>query len=95
MIGSFDDERDFKYIPPGTQTPFSVARTSRSMPMRVASSVVTTSQSNEERTLTGTPSGSAAVCEVSSGSAEAFGSEEDSSLQGDTTPSTSVHSASS
>ena len=51
-----DDERDPEYVPPGTSTPSRAARAPRATPKKVASGVVTASQSNEERTLTGTPS---------------------------------------
>ena len=56
IIGS-DDERDPEYVPPGTATPSRAARAPRSTPKKVASGLVTASQSDEERTLTGTPSG--------------------------------------
>ena len=59
MVIASDDERDLEYVPPGTSTPFRVARAPRAIPKKVASCVVTVSQSNEERTLIGTPSGSA------------------------------------
>ena len=55
IIGS-DDERDPQYVPPDTSTPSRAARAPRATPKKVASGVVTTSQSDEERTLTGTPS---------------------------------------
>ena len=55
FIGS-DDERDPEYVPPGTSTPSRAARAPRARPKKVASGVVTASQSDEERTLTGTPS---------------------------------------
>ena len=67
IIGS-DDERDPEYVPPGTSTPSRVARAPRATPKTVASGVVTASQSDEERTLTGTPSGSATNEEGASGS---------------------------
>ena len=56
VIGS-DDERDPKYVAPGTSTQSRVAHAARATPKKVASAVVTASQSDEERTLTGTPSG--------------------------------------
>ena len=55
MVIISDYERDPEYVPPGTSTP----RATRATPKKVASSVVTVSLSDEERTLTGTPSGSA------------------------------------
>ena len=58
VIGS-DDERDPEYVAPGTSTPSHAARSPRATPKKVASSVVIASQSDEERTLTGTPSRSA------------------------------------
>ena len=59
LVIGFDDERDPEYVPPGTSTPSHAAHAARATPKKVASGVVTASQSNEERTLTGTPSGSA------------------------------------
>ena len=56
VIGS-DDERDPEYVTPGTSTPSRAARAARATPKKVASGVVTASHSDEERTLTGTPSG--------------------------------------
>ena len=67
VIGS-DDERDPEYVPPGTSTPSRAARAPRATPKQVASGVVTASQSDEERTLTGTLSGSATNEEEASGS---------------------------
>ena len=67
VIGS-DDERDPEYVPPGTSTPSRVARAPRATPKKVASGVVTASKSDEERTLTGTPSGSLTNEERASGS---------------------------
>ena len=58
VFGSYD-ERDPEYVAPGTSTPSHAARAPRATPKKVASGVVTGSQSDEERTLTGTPSGSA------------------------------------
>ena len=56
VIGS--DEHDPKYDPPGPTTPSGAARATRAMPKKVASGVVTASQCDDERTLTGTTSGS-------------------------------------
>ena len=67
IIGS-DDERDPEYVPPGTSTPSRAARAPRATPKKVASGVVNASQSDEERTLTGTLSGSATNEEEASGS---------------------------
>lgn len=61
----------------------------------MTSSVVTASQSVEERTLTDIPSGSAVVYERVSCSAEASGYEGASYSYGTITPSTSVPSTSS
>ena len=58
IIGS-DDERDPEYVPPGTSTPSRAAHAPRATPKKVASGVVTASEFDEERTLTGKPSGSA------------------------------------
>ena len=58
IIGS-DDEQDPEYVPPGTSTPSHAACAPRATPKKVASGVVTASKSDEERTLTGTPSWSA------------------------------------
>ena len=58
IIGS-DDERDPEYVPPGTSAPSRAARAPRATPKKVASGIVTASQSDEERKMTGTPSGSA------------------------------------
>ena len=57
MVIGFDDERDPEYVPPGTSTPSRAACAARATPKKVASGVVTASHSDEERTLTGTPSG--------------------------------------
>ena len=57
MVVGSDDERDPEYVPPGTSTPSRAARADRATPKKVAYGVVTASQSDEERTLTGTPSG--------------------------------------
>ena len=57
-IGS-EDERDPEYVPPGTATPSRVVCATRVAPKKVASDVVTASQSDEECILTDTPSGSA------------------------------------
>ena len=75
IIGS-DDERDPDYVPPGTFAPSRAARAPRATPKTVASGVVTASQSDEERTLTGTPFGSATNKEGASGSLGASWSEE-------------------
>ena len=55
VIGS-DDECDLEYVPPGTSTPSRAARAPRATTKKVASGIVTASQSDEERTLTGTTS---------------------------------------
>ena len=57
----------------------------------MASGVVTASQSNEERTLIGTSSGSAAGSEGASYSEEDFGYEGASGSHGDTIPAALVH----
>ena len=77
VIGS-DNERDPEYVPPGTSTPSRAARAPRATPKKVASGVVTASQSDEERTLTSIPSGSAINKERASGSLGVSLSEEPS-----------------
>ena len=59
LVIASDDERVPEYVPPGTATPSRAARATRAMPKKVAPGVVIASQSDEERTLTGTPSRSA------------------------------------
>ena len=76
LIIDSDDERDPEYVPPGTSAPSRAARAPRATPKKVASGVVTASQSDEERTLTGTPSGSATNEEGASGSLGVSWSEE-------------------
>ena len=63
-------------MPPGTSTPSRAARAPRATPKKVASGIVTVSQSDEERTLTGTPYGSATNEEGASGSLGVLWSEE-------------------
>ena len=75
VIGS-DDKRDPEYVPPGTSTPSRAARAPRATAKKVASGVVTASQFDEERTLTGTPFGSATNEEGASGSFGVSWSEE-------------------
>ena len=94
MIISFDDERDPEYVPPRTSTPSRAARASRATPKKVASGVVTASQSDEERTLTGTPSGSATNEEGASGSLGVSWSEEASGSAEVPTPATAAASTS-
>ena len=94
IIGS-DDERDPEYVPPGTSAPSHAARAPRATPKKVASGVVTASQSDEERTLTGTPSGSATNEEGASGSLGVSWSEEASGSAEVPAPATVVESASS
>ena len=76
LIISSDDERDPEYVPPSTSAPSRAARAPRATPKTVASGVVTTSQSDEEHTLTGTPSGSATNEKGASGSLGVSWSEE-------------------
>ena len=94
VIGS-DDDRDPEYVPPGTSTPSHAARAPRATLKKVASGVVTASQSDEERTLTGTPSGSAKNKEGASGSLGVSWSEEASGSAEVPAPTTAAASASS
>jgi len=75
IIGS-DDKRDPEYVPPGTFTPSHAARAPRATPKKVAFCIVTASESDEERTLIGTPSGSATNEEGASSSLGVSWSEE-------------------
>ena len=93
VIGS-DDERDPEYVPPGTFTLSCAARAPRATPKKVASGIVTASQSDEERTLTGTPSGSATNEEEVSGSLGVSWSQEASSSAEVPAPATAAASAS-
>ena len=94
VIGS-DDERDPEYVPPGTSTPSRDARAATTTPKKVASGVVTASKSDEERTLIGTPFGSATNEEGASGSLGVSWSEEASGSAEVPTPATAAASASS
>ena len=90
-----DDERDPEYVPSGTSAPSRAARAPRATPKMVASGVVTASQSDEERTLTGTPSGSATNEVGASGSLGVSWSEEASGSAEVPAPATAAASASS
>ena len=94
IIGS-DDERDPEYVPPGTSTPSRAARAPRATPKTVASGVVPASQSDEERTLTGTPFGSATNKGGTSGSLGVLWYEEASGSVEVPSPATAAASASS
>ena len=94
VIGS-DDERDPEYVPPGTSTPSRATRAPRATPKKVASRVVIASQSDEERTLTGTPSRSATNEEAVSGSLGVSWSEEASGSAKVPAPATAAVSATS
>ena len=67
FIGS-DDEHDPEYVPPDTATPARATCATKATPKKVASGVVSASQSDEERILTDTPSGLATHEEEASGS---------------------------
>ena len=73
MIGTFDDERDPEYVPPGAMTTTPDARESRATYQKVVCGVVTAFQSDEERTLTSTPSRSALGIDGASSSEAASG----------------------
>ena len=92
VIGS-DDERDPEYVPSGTSTPSRDSRAPRATPKKVVSGVVTALQSDEERTLTGTPSGSATNEEGASFSLGVSWSEEASGSAEVPTPATAATSA--
>ena len=94
VIGS-NDERDPEYVPPGTSTPARAARAPRATPKKVASGVFTASQSDEERKLTHTPSGSATNEEGASGSLGVSWSEEASGSTEVPAPATAAESTSS
>ena len=94
MVIGFDDERDPEFVPPGTTTPSRAARAPRAIPKKVAYSVVTASQSDEERTLTVTPSGSATNEEGASGSLGVSWSEEASGSAEVPAPATAAASTS-
>ena len=81
--------------PPGTFTPSRASRATRATPTKVASGVVTASLSNEERTVTDTPSGSATNEEGASGSLGVSWSEEASASAEVPAPATAAASASS
>ena len=95
MVIGTDDERDPEYVPPGTSTPSRAARAPKATPKKVASGVVTASQSDEELTLTGTPSGSATNEDGASGFLGVSWSEEASGSAEVPTPATAAASASS
>ena len=67
---------DLEYVPPGTATPSQAARATRDTPKKLAFGIVTASQSDEERTLTGITSGSTTHEEGASGSLEVLWLEE-------------------
>ena len=94
VIGS-DDEHDPEYVLPGTATPSRAARATKAMSEEVAPSVVNDSQSDEEHTLTDTPSGSATHEEGVSGSLGVSWSEEPSRSAEVPAPATAEQSVSS
>lgn len=49
------DEHELEYVPPGTLTPIPATHSTTVTPSRVSPTVVTISESKEERILTGTP----------------------------------------
>ena len=82
-------------MPPGTATPSRATRATKVTPKKVASGVVTTSQSDEERTLTGTHSGLTTHKEGPSVSLGVSWSEEASQSAEVPAPTTAAQSASS
>ena len=54
LVIGFYDEHDPEYVSPSTATPSRAARATSVTPKKVAPDVVTTLQSDKERTLTGT-----------------------------------------
>ena len=82
-------------MPLSTSTPSLGARAPRATPKKVASGVVTASQSDEDRTLIGTPSRTATNEEGASGSLGLSWSEEASGSAEVPTPTTAAASASS
>ena len=77
LVNGSDDESDPEYVPPGTATRSRATRAASATPKKIASGVVTASQSDEELTLTGTPYGSATHAEGASGSLGVSWSEKD------------------
>ena len=90
-----NDEHDPEYEPLGAATPSRAARATRATPKKVAFGVVSASQFDKERTLTGTPSGSATHVEGESGSSGVSWSEEASGSAEVHAPSTATQSSSS
>ena len=95
LVISSNDEHDPEYVPPGTATLARAARAARATPKKVASGVVTTSQFDEEHTLTCTPSGTTTQQEGASGSLGVSWSEEASGFAEVPAPATASQSASS
>ena len=58
MIVDSDNDQDLAYVSSGNTTPTSVAQFTRGTTRKVVTCVVTTSKSDEERTVTGSLSGS-------------------------------------
>lgn len=71
LIGKSDDENDPEYMPSCTRTPTPAVRDTRGTPTKVGLSLITASQFDEQRTLTGTPSRFASTFDKTSGSEEA------------------------
>ena len=102
LVINSDDECDREYVPLGTSTLSRAARATRATTKNLAFGVVTASQSDEERTLTGAPNkegvfGSLGVLwsKEASGSAEVptptTAAQSTSSYEADSSESTPVH----
>lgn len=67
MISTSNIEKYLEYVPPGATTPIPASRATTGTPQKVVPSVVTTSQSYEEHTLSGSPFGATSRSKGASG----------------------------